>query len=50
LLKILANEPLHLDEIARTSSLKIGTVSAKLAVMELKGLVKSIGSGVYQRE
>ncbi len=49
LVEILANEPLHLDEVARISTLKVSDVSARLTIMELKGLVKNIGGGVYKR-
>ena len=49
LLQILENEPLHLDEIARISTLEIKDISARLTMMEIKGLVKSLGSGVYKR-
>lgn len=49
LLEILANEPLHLDELARISSLDTPNVSARLTIMELKGLVKNIGGGVYRK-
>lgn len=49
LLEILANEPLHLDELARISSLDTPSVSARLTIMELKGLVKNLGGGVYRR-
>ncbi len=49
LLEILTNEPLHLDEVARISSLETSMVSARLTIMELKGLVKNIGGGVYRK-
>lgn len=49
LLAIIATEPLHLDEIVRISTLATQTVSARLTVMELKGLVKNIGNGVYKK-
>lgn len=49
IVEILSNEPLHLDEIARISTLKVSDVSARLTVMELKGLVKNIGNGVYKK-
>lgn len=45
----LENEPLHLDELARISSLEVSTLSAKLTVMELKGLVRSLGGGIYKK-
>lgn len=47
--EILSNEPLHLDEIARITGLKVSALSARLTVMELKGMVKNIGGGVYKR-
>lgn len=49
LIEILDTEPLHLDEIAAISSLKVEDVSARLTIMELKGLVKSMGGGVYKK-
>jgi DNA processing protein len=49
LVEILANEPLHLDDIGRISGLQVSDVSAKLTVMELKGMVKNIGNGVYKK-
>ena len=49
LLEILDLEPVHLDEIARISSLDAGTVSARLTIMELKGLVKNLGEGIYKK-
>ena len=47
LLKRLSAEPAHIDEICATSGLPVSTVSSTLAMMELKGLVKSIGSMKY---
>lgn len=49
LLKIVEKEPLHLDEIARISTLKVADVSAILTVMEMRGLIKNVGGGVYKR-
>lgn len=48
LLEILS-EPLHLDEIVRISTLKVADISATLTVMELKGLVKNLGGGIYKK-
>lgn len=42
-------EPLHLDEIVRISTLKVSEVSATLTVMELKGMIKNLGGGIYTR-
>ncbi|MBA7471118.1 hypothetical protein ES707_06416 [subsurface metagenome] len=47
LLKKLAAEPTHIDEICRSSGLPVATVSSTLAMMELKGLVKQAGTMSY---
>lgn len=49
LISIIANEPLHLDELARIAGLKVSEVSGKLTLMELKGLVRHIGGGIYKK-
>src|SRR6266567_4127375 len=43
LLSLLSHEPCHIDDLIRESDLPTTTVSATLTVMELKGLVKSVG-------
>lgn len=50
ILEFLENEPLHLDELVRISGQAIGSVSARLSIMELKGLVKNMGRGMYKRK
>jgi len=47
LLKQLCAEPTHIDEVCRSSSLPMSTVSSTLAMMELKGLVKQVGTMNY---
>jgi DNA processing protein len=47
LLKHLGAEPSHIDEVCRKSGLAAATVSGTLAMMELKGLVKQVGSMNY---
>jgi DNA processing protein len=47
LLKQLSAEPTHIDGICQSSGLPVSTVSSTLAMMELKGLVKSMGSMKY---
>jgi DNA processing protein len=47
ILKHLGAEPRHIDEICRSSSLPVSTLSSTLAMMELKGMVKQIGSMNY---
>jgi DNA processing protein len=49
LMEILENEPLHLDELVRISGGKTAEISARLTIMEMKGMVKSMGKGVYKR-
>lgn len=48
LIHIIALEPLHLDEISARSGLSIDQVSATLAIMELKGMVRQVGGMNYQ--
>jgi DNA processing protein len=47
LLRQLSAEPIHIDEVCRNSGLPISTVSSTLAMMELKGLVKQVGTMNY---
>lgn len=47
LLKQLSTEPVHIDAVCRASGLPISTVSSTLAMMELKGLIKQLGTMNY---
>ena len=47
LMKVLGEEPLHVDEIRNQAELPIEKVSATLALMELKGLVRQVGGMNY---
>ena len=47
LLKQLGAEPTHIDEVCRSSNLPMSVVSSTLAMMELKGLVKQMGTMNY---
>lgn len=49
ILDILENEPLHLDELVRISGEKTSVISARLTIMEMKGLVKNLGGGKYRK-
>lgn len=49
ILEILEVEPLHIDEIVRISNLRSDVVFAKLTVMELKGMIRNIGNGIYKK-
>jgi len=47
LLRILSGEPIHIDEVRRESGLPIETVSSVLAMLELKGMARQIGTMNY---
>jgi DNA processing protein len=47
LLKYIGAEPHHIDEICQASRLPAQTVSATLAMMELKGMVRQMGAMNY---
>lgn len=47
ILKILENEKLHFDEIARKAKMNPSKAGSILSVMEIKGLVKSLDGGFY---
>jgi DNA processing protein len=47
LLSVLSKEPLHVDEIRNQVSMPIEKVSATLALMELKGMVRQVGGMQY---
>jgi len=47
LIKQLGAEPSHIDEVCQKSGLPAATVSSTLAMMELKGLVKQVGTMNY---
>jgi DNA processing protein len=47
LMNVLGDEPLHVDEIRNQTELPIEKVSATLALMELKGMVRQVGGMNY---
>ncbi len=49
LLETLEREPLHLDELVRISGIKTADVSARLTIMEMKGMVRNMGNGIYKK-
>ncbi len=49
LLDKLGEEPVHVDEVSRSTGLPIATVTSTLALMELKGLVRQAGGMTYVR-
>ncbi len=46
-LAVLANEPLHVDDISNRTGLAIERISATLTMMELKGMVRNMGGMSY---
>lgn len=44
---VLGHEPMHIDEIGQQAHLPIDKVSATLALMELKGMVRQLGQMQY---
>ena len=49
LLRFINGEPLHIDDVRRSSGLPIATVTSGLAMLELKGLVRQVGRMNYVR-
>ena len=47
LLELLSAEPVHIDDVQRTTGLPISQVSSTLALMELKGMVRQVGGMNY---
>jgi DNA processing protein len=47
ILNLVSLEPVHIDEIQTQSGLSIDKVSATLAIMELKGMVRQVGGMNY---
>jgi DNA processing protein len=45
----LGTEPRHIDDLARALALGPGSISATLAMLELKGLARQVGSMLYTR-
>jgi DNA processing protein len=47
LLRHLSQEPIHIDDVRRQSGLPIAAVSSGLAMLELKGVVRQVGTMSY---
>ena len=48
-LQHLTREPRHIDEAAWLAGLPVATVTSTLAMVELRGLVRQVGSMTYVR-
>lgn len=49
IIECLETEPYYLDELVRITGNKTSEISARLTIMEMKGLVKNLGGGKYKR-
>jgi DNA processing protein len=47
ILSLLENDSLHIDEIGRQLNLSVGIVAGSLIKMEISGLIRNLGNGVY---
>jgi DNA processing protein len=47
LLRVISQEPLHIDEICNQTAMPIETITATLTMMELKGMVRQVGGMHY---
>ena len=47
LLDLLSHDPLHIDDLIRESELAANDVIAVLTMMELKGMIRQVGSMQY---
>ena len=47
LIEHLSHEPIHVDELARLTKFDIAAINSTLTIMEMKGMVKNIGSMQY---
>jgi DNA processing protein len=46
---LLSSEPIYIDELRRESGLPVSTVSSTLAMLELKGMARQVGTMNYVR-
>jgi predicted Rossmann fold nucleotide-binding protein DprA/Smf involved in DNA uptake len=49
IIELLSSESKHLDEISRELKISAAQISAILIKLEISGLVKNIGSGIYTK-
>jgi len=47
ILKLLENEPLHFDELVRKTKFDSAKLSGILSLLEIKGLIKTSGGGIF---
>ena len=47
ILKIIENEPIHVDKICKISKMAAGQVLSIVSLLEIKGIIKNIGGGKF---
>lgn len=47
IVKLLENENLHIDEMARKLNVDSGVVGGTLSILEIKGIIRNFGEGIY---
>ncbi|MCX6796026.1 MAG: DNA-processing protein DprA [Candidatus Falkowbacteria bacterium] len=47
ILALLSHEPIHVDELIRSSALSVPQINSTLVLMEMKGMVKNLGNQNY---
>ena len=49
IMSLITAEPLHIDEIVRTSGLPLSKVSSSIVLLDLKGMVMETAPQTYQK-
>ena len=49
LLKLLNDQPIHVDKLSQCARLDISIINSTLSIMEMKGMVKNLGNQVYAK-
>lgn len=47
IVKLLENENLHIDELARKLNVDSGEIGGILSILEIKGIIRNFGEGIY---
>lgn len=50
ILSLLSHEPIHVDELIRLSALSVSQINSTLIIMEMKGMIKNLGSQNYIKQ
>lgn len=50
ILENLSEEPLHINEIIKRTGFQVAQINALLSIMEMKGMVRNLGAGMYVKK